>query len=206
MGLPPPISAADADAAFAAAQRVVETHQRLAKWLRPGQTLAQIDQFIAKTLESLESSSCFLGYKVGRSPAFPSHACLSLNHCVVHGTAASHVQPMAAGDLLKIDIGVFYRGWVGDAAWTYSFGEPAPVIRKLMECGKESLRRGVLELRPGNTFLAWAKAVQTYVEGECGFHLVRGLGGHGYGRRTKTSRGLHAAPYISNNVPTMPGE
>lgn len=206
MGLPAPISPADADLAFAAAQRVVETHQRLSKWLRPGVTLPQIDQFVAKTLEELDSSSCFLGYQVGRSPKFPSHACLSVNHCVVHGTAASHIQPLGQGDVLKIDIGVWHRGWVGDAAWTYTFGQPTPEVRRLMECGKESLRRGVLELRPGNTFAAWAKCVQTYVEKECGFHLIRGLGGHGYGRKTKTSRGLHAAPYVSNTMPTHPGE
>jgi methionyl aminopeptidase len=200
MSLPPPITRAEEDLAYAAAQRVVDTHRRIAAWLRPGVTLIQIDAFVAKTLEELGCRSCFLGYQVPRSPKFPSHSCLSVNDCVVHGTATSHVQPMANGDLLKIDIGVFYQGWVGDAGWTYCFGDPSPVVRRLMNCGKESLRRGVQQLRPGNTWLAWAKAVQGYVEGECGFHLVRGLGGHGYGRK------LHAAPYVSNTVPTYPGE
>jgi methionyl aminopeptidase len=107
---------------------------------------------------------------------------------------------MKPGDILKIDIGVTYRGWIGDAAWTYVFGKPSDEIRRLTACGKESLRRGVAELKPGNTYMEWARAVQQHVEGECGFHLIRGLGGHGYGRK------LHAPPFISNVLPDFPGE
>lgn len=200
MALPPPITPAEVDLAYAAAQKVVETHRRVSAWMRTGMTLAEIDLFIAKTLAELGCRSCFLGYQVPRTPRFPSHSCLSVNDCVVHGTATSLDRPLRQGDLLKVDIGVFHQGWVGDAGWTYSFGPPLPRIRDLMNCGKESLRRGVQTLRPGNRLLAWAQAVEGYVEGECGFHLVRGLGGHGYGRK------LHAAPYVSNTLPTYPGE
>lgn len=201
-----PLSPADVDAAHAAAQRVVETHHRLSEFLRAGQTLADIDRFVAATLEGLSCRSCFLGYRAGKSPPFPSHACLSVNDCIVHGTAGYYTSPLKRGDLLKIDVGVAHRGWIGDAAWTYCFGEPAPEVRRLMECGKESLRRGVRELRPGNTYIAWARAVQGHVEKECGFHLVRGLGGHGYGMAGKGNKGLHKPPYISNVVPAVWGE
>lgn len=186
--------------AAAAAGCVVETHQRLSKWLRGGMTLAEIDRFVAATLAELGCRSCFLGYKVGRGPAFPSHACLSVNACVVHGTAGYYERPMGEGDVLKVDIGVTYRGFIGDAAWTYCFGTPSAEAARLMECGKESLRRGVATLRPGNILLDWAKAVQGCAEGEFEFHLIRGLGGHGYGRR------LHGPPFVSNVVPAYPGE
>lgn len=203
----PKLTPADADAAYAAAQRVVDTHRRVSAWLRPGQTLAQIDAYVGKTLEELECKSCFLHYRVGKLPPFPSHACVSVNDCVVHGTAAYYLHPMKAGDLLKIDIGVHYKGWVGDAGWTYHFGEPTAQIRKLMECGKESLRRGIQQLAPGKTYVDWAKTVQGYVERECGFHLVRGLGGHGIGKnKGDKDRGLHLPPYVSNVVPTYKGE
>lgn len=190
----------DVAAAYDAAQRVVQTHQRLSRWLRPGQTLAEIDRFVARTLDELDCRSCFLGYKVPRSPAFPSHACLSVNDCIVHGTAGYYTEPMRSHDVLKVDIGVFYRGWVGDAAWTYVFGEKTDEIARLTAAGKESLRRGVETLRPENTYIEWARAVQGCVETEAGFHLVRGLGGHGYGRK------LHSPPFISNVVPAYPGE
>jgi methionyl aminopeptidase len=190
----------DAELAFAAAQTVVQVHRRLAEWLKVGVTLAQIDHFIGRTLDELGSRSCFLGYKPYRTPAFPSHACLSVNNCVVHGTAGYYLKPMQPGDILKIDIGVSKRGWIGDAAWTYVFKEVAPDVQKLLDCGKESLARGVQTLRAGNLLLAWAQEVQEHVEHRCGFHLVRGLGGHGYGRK------LHGPPFVSNVTPAYAGE
>lgn len=196
----PLIDARDHDLALAAAQCVVTTHQRLAETVRKGQTLAQVDAQVARALDELSCRSCFLHYRVGRLPPFPSHACLSVNDCVVHGTAGSFTRPLQEGDLLKIDIGVWHKGFIGDAAWTYSIGKPSPEVRRLMEAGKESLRRGVSALSPGNTLLAWAAAVQGHVEREQRLHLVKGLGGHGIGRK------LHLPPYVSNTVPTYPGE
>lgn len=190
----------DLKGARAAADLVVKTHEALAGFLAHGQTLAEIDAFVGKTLESLGATSCFHRYSPGRMPPFPSQACLSVNNCVVHGTAGYLTRPLEAGDLLKIDIGVKFRGWIGDAAWTYSFGPPTDEIRRLMDSGKESLAKGVQELRVGQPFLNWAKIVQRVVEQEYGFHLIRGLGGHGYGRS------LHAPPWISNVVPSYPGE
>ncbi|MEC9373126.1 MAG: type I methionyl aminopeptidase [Planctomycetota bacterium] len=195
-----PLSASDLDSAHAAAQRVVETHRALVEFLKVGQTLAEIDAFVGRTLEKLNCTSCFLGYKQGRSPAFPSYACLSLNECVVHGTAGYLTKPMEAGDVLSIDIGVKHHGWIGDAAWTYAFQTQNETAKRLMACGQESLRRGIEQLQPGRPFLEFAKAVQQHVEVECGFHCVRGLGGHGYGRK------LHTPPYVANNVPSYPGE
>lgn len=190
------------EAAFAreAAKRVVETHQRLVEFIREGQSLAEVDAEVARILKELDCRSCFLRYRVPRVPPYPNHACLSVNECIVHGTSESHRVPLKRGDLLSVDIGVKHKGWIGDAAWTYAIGEVSEENRELMECGKESLRRAIPELRPGNQYIAWARACQTYVEKECGFHIVRGLGGHGIGRK------LHGPPFISNNVPSIPGE
>ncbi|MBC7772539.1 MAG: methionyl aminopeptidase [Pyrinomonadaceae bacterium] len=200
------VSPRDIDDAYAAAQCVVTTHRRLAEFLKVGQTLGPIDQFVARTLEDLKCKSCFLGYRVGKKAPFPSHACLSVNDCVVHGTAASHSEPMKPGDVLKIDVGVWHRGWVGDAAWTYVFKKKTPEVERLTKCGKECLRKGIEQLVPANRYIAWAQAVQQCVEGNAaqggyGFHLVRGLGGHGY--RYKR---LHDSPYVSNVVPAYAGE
>ncbi|MEM9064757.1 MAG: M24 family metallopeptidase [Planctomycetota bacterium] len=193
---------ADADAAFAAGQRVVEVHRRLVDFVRVGHTLAEVDAFVASTLADLGCRSCFLHYRPSFSlPPFPSHACLSVNDCVVHGTAASLPRPLEPGDLLKIDIGVVYKGWIGDAAWTYSMGEPTAEVRKLMDAGKKGLRLGIEQLRPGNTYFDWADALQTHVEEDCGFHLIEGLGGHGIGRNTKRDPGLHLPPFVPNTRP-----
>ncbi|MEO1512021.1 MAG: M24 family metallopeptidase, partial [Planctomycetota bacterium] len=162
--------------------------------------LAQIDRFVGETLESLGCTSCFFGYRAGGLPPFPSQACLSVNECVVHGTAGYLERPMREGDVLKIDIGVSHRGWIGDAAWTYVFGDKSPEVERLTAAGKDGLRAGIESLHPGEPYLNWAQALQHLVEVERGLHLIRGLGGHGYGKK------LHAPPFISNTVPKFAGE
>ncbi len=191
----------DVQAAWEAGQRVRRTHEMLVPFLRAGRTLAEIDAEVARILDELDSKSCFIRYRAGGSmPPYPNHACLSVNDCVVHGTSASHTAPLKRGDVLKVDIGLTHKGWIGDAAWTYAIGEASPLALRLIACGRESLAMGIKELKPGNTLLSWARTVQTIVEQKHGFHCVRRLGGHGYGRK------LHAKPWVSNVVPSFPGE
>ncbi len=199
----PKLGPREIDMAYAAAQCVVEAHRRIVPTLRVGQTLAQIDAEVARVLESMGCQSCFHGYRVGRTPAFAGHACLSVNDCVVHGFPGAYEKPVREGDLLKIDIGVWKNGFVGDAGWTYCFkAYPSPEAKRLMDVGKESLRRGVATLAPGNTYMAWAREVQTCVEHEHKLHLVRGLGGHGIGmKKNDRERGLHLPPFVANVVP-----
>lgn len=186
----------DIEAAAVAAECVVQTHWRLVEFLRAGQTLAEIDAFVAETLTDLECVSAFHRYRIRGYPPFPSHACTSVNECVVHGTHDMTAEPIKPGDLVSIDIGVKHKGWIGDAAWTYAIEHASTEAQALMDCGRESLRRGIAVMRAGRPLLDWAKAVQGYVERECRFHLVRGLGGHGYGRD------LHGPPFVSNVVPS----
>jgi methionyl aminopeptidase len=192
----PLITGRDADAAAAAAACVVQTHRRVAEFLRAGQTLAQVDAFVARTLEDLKCRSCFIGYRQGMGPAFPSHACLSVNECIVHGTASYTQEPLKPGDLLSVDIGVWHHGWIGDAAWTYAIAERSELAQRLMRAGLDSIAAGVQELRPGRALRHWAETVQRIVEQEAGFHLTRGLGGHGIGRS------LHLPPFVSNVHPS----
>jgi methionyl aminopeptidase len=190
----------DVAGATIAAEKVVETHRRLVEFLHAGQTLAEVDAFVGHTLADLDSISAFKHYRVRGHPPFPSEACLSVNECVVHGTHDMTSTPIAPGDLLSIDIGVKHDGWIGDAAWTYVIEATDEVSMSLVIAGRESLRLGVEAMQPGRPLVDWARVVQDHVEKKCGFGLVRGLGGHGYGRT------LHGPPFISNVVPTFPGE
>lgn len=190
----------DVDLAAAAAECVSETHFRLVEFLRAGLTLPEIDGFVARQLDDLRCKSSFLKYKIRGHPPFPSHSCLSMNDCIVHGTHNMQHPPLKPGDIISIDIGVRYRGWIGDAAWTYAIEYASDRALNLMECGKESLRRGVATLQPGRPLTDWAMAVQTHVEDECGFHLVLGLGGHGIGTK------MHGPPFVANTIPHDPRE
>jgi methionyl aminopeptidase len=183
-----------------AAARVCRVHESLAGFIAPGKTLAEVDEHVANTLASLNSRSCFLRYRVPGLGPFPSHSCLSLNDCVVHGTHRDFTRPLVEGDVLSIDIGVQHKGWIGDAAWTYGIVEVSDAARRLMAVGIDSLRRGIDAMQAGRPLIDWARAVQQCVEHEANFSLIRGLGGHGYGKS------LHAAPFVSNVVPTTPNE
>ena len=149
----------DIDSALEAALCVTKTHFALADYLKAGQTMAEIDAHVEHVLSSLDCRSAFLRYKIPGHPPFPSHACLSLNDCIVHGTHDLTDTPLKPGDIFSIDIGVMHKGWVGDAAWTYAIEHASDEALRLMECGKESLRRGLATIKPGRPLMDWARAV-----------------------------------------------
>lgn len=187
----------DAQAAARSAEKVVQTHFAIVERLKAGITLEEVDRAIGEILTSLDCVSCFKGYQVGRLPPFPNHACLSVNECVVHGTSVAYRKPLKPGDILSIDVGIAFEGWMGDAAWTYAIEHASEDDAKLMDSGKASLRAGLEHVKPGRPYAAWANTVQETVERDYGFWCVRGLGGHGYGRT------LHGPPYISNVGPSF---
>lgn len=200
------LTPAQIDAAHASGQMVVEIHRRVSAWLRPGVTLPQIDAFLAGLYKELGCSSCFLNYRGHNGPPYPSQACLSVNECVVHGTHRYYAKPIGPGDVLKVDVGIYYgkgpEKWIGDAAWTYYFGEPTADMKRLMAAGKESIRAGIDELRAGAAYLKWACAVQDCVEKKHGLFCIRNWGGHGIGQwKGERDRGLHLPPHLLNHRP-----
>ena len=187
-------------AAELSAKHVVEIHKALTDFLRVGLTLPEIDGFVGEKLSALKCKSAFYKYKIPGQPPFPSQSCLSVNDCVVHGTHIMEQAPLVPGDLVSIDIGVTHHGWIGDAAWTWGIEEVSDENMKLMQAGRECLLAGVAAMQPNRPLMDFAKAVQGVAEKEFGFHLIRGLGGHGYGKT------LHAPPFVSNVVPAHPSE
>ena len=196
----PLISSKDVEGAKVSARLVVEIHYALTDFLRAGLTLPEIDSYIANKLRDLKCKSAFLKYRIPGQPPFPSHSCISVNDCVVHGTHIMSQAPLKSGDLISVDIGVSHKGWIGDAAWTWAVEQTSDENHKLMQAGRESLAAGIKAMQPNRPMMDFARAVQSVAEGEFGFHLVRGLGGHGYGRT------LHSPPFVSNVVPAHPTE
>jgi methionyl aminopeptidase len=85
------------------------------------------------------------------------------------------------GDLIGIDIGARYHGWIGDSCVTFAVGQLDPAAQKLLDVARRSLEIGIEQARPGKHIGDIGAAIQTYAEGE-GFSVVRDLGGHGVGR------------------------
>jgi methionyl aminopeptidase len=151
---------------------------------RPGVTTAELDEAAARFIASQDAEASFLGYR-----GFPGSICTSPNSMVVHGIPGPY--ELRRGDILSIDIGVTYRGWVADAAITVPIGPVSPGARKLLTATREALLAGADQARAGNHLSDISHAVQRRVEVD-GLSVIRNLVGHGIGRD------MHEDPQIPN--------
>jgi len=156
----------------------------IAAFVRPGVTTRQIDNFAAERMREYGAKSAFLGYR-----KFPCHTCLSVNDEVVHGIASE--RELKFGDIVSVDVGVTYHGFIGDTARTVVIGGCGVAAQRLLDVTEQSLHLGIAQARPGNRVLDISLAVQRYVEAN-GFSVVREFVGHGVGRS------MHEEPQVPN--------
>ncbi len=178
-------------------RRLRESGRRLALVLQsvmsavqPGMTTKEIDVLAEKLIRAEGGIPIFKGYNAGGGRPFPASLCTSLNNEVVHGIP-SEKRRIKDGDLLKLDIGMRFEGMVSDMARTMAIGTVSSEASRLLEVTRESLVRGIAELRPGAPISRYAGTVQSYVEAN-GFSVVRDLVGHGVGHE------LHEDPQVPN--------
>jgi methionyl aminopeptidase len=168
---------------------VGEILEKLSEMIKPGITTKDIDEFSEKYIRKLKMAPAFLGVPGARYP-FPASACVSINDEVVHGIPnASRV--LKSGDIVSVDMGVFYEGYYGDAARTYAVGAISDAAANLLKITELSLQKGIEKALHGNRLGDISNAVQTVAE-SAGFSVVRDFVGHGIGRR------LHEDPQIPN--------
>jgi methionyl aminopeptidase len=184
-------SPAEIDKMARAGEILVRTMDLLAGKIRPGVTTADLDAAAEKFIRSQGAVPAFKGYR-----GFPGSICASPNEMVVHGIPGRF--KLSRGDVLSVDIGVVYDGWVADAARTFPVGDVSPVADKLLEVTRQSLFKAVVQCRPGNRLGDVGNAVQQHVEAN-GFSVVRSLVGHGIGRD------MHEEPQIPNYGPAGKG-
>jgi methionyl aminopeptidase len=172
-----------------AGKAVGEILERLSEMIKPGITTKDIDEFSEKYIRELKMTPAFLGVPGARYP-FPASACVSINDEVVHGIPkVSRV--LKSGDIVSVDMGVFYEGYYGDAARTYAVGAVSDTAANLLKATELSLQKGIEKALPGNRLGDISSAVQTVAE-NAGFSVVRDFVGHGIGRR------LHEEPQVPN--------
>jgi methionyl aminopeptidase len=158
----------------------------LAAFIKPGLTTKQVDEFAAQRIKSYGAKSAFLGYR-----KYPCQACISVNEQVVHGLAGPRI--LKFGDIVSLDVGVVYNGFIGDTAKTVPVGGCGVLAQKLMDVTEKALYEGIAQAVPGKRVTDISRAVQTYVENN-GFSVVREFVGHGVGRS------MHEEPQIPNFV------
>ena len=163
---------------------LVKTMNLLAGKIRPGVTTRELDEAAERFIRSQGAEPAFKGYR-----GFPGSICTSPNSMIVHGIPGPY--KLGRGDLISIDIGVIYDGWVADAARTFAVGPVTPIARKLLVTTEEALLVAVDYCRPGNRLGDVSHAIQEHVEA-AGLSIVRTLVGHGIGRS------MHEDPQIPN--------
>ncbi len=167
---------------------VAEILQRLKEAVAPGVTTLELDGIAEELTYKKKAKPAFKGYTVaGR--VYPYSLCTSVNEEVVHGMPSKRV--LKEGDILGMDFGVIVDGFYGDAAMTVAVGTVSEAAERLMEVTRDSLYRGIDELREGKRLGDLSSVIQTMVE-SAGFSVVREFVGHGIGKK------LHEEPPIPN--------
>jgi methionyl aminopeptidase len=151
---------------------------------RPGVTTKELDKAAERFIRSQGATPSFKGYR-----GFPGSICTSPNSMVVHGIPGPY--ELRRGDILSIDVGVTYEGWVADAAITVPIGETPDGAEPLLTATRESLFVGIAQATRGNHLSDVSHAVQRRIERD-GLSVIRSLVGHGIGRD------MHEDPQIPN--------
>ena len=153
--------------------------------VREGMSTKELDTLIRTHIEKCGAKPSFLGYN-----GFPGSACISINDEVIHGIP-SEKKILREGDIVKVDVGAFYRGFHGDSARTIPVGKVSDTAQKLIETTRRSFFAGVEAFKVGNRMGDIGSAIQTVVENE-GFSVVKRYIGHGIGQN------LHESPDVPN--------
>ena len=163
---------------------VSEMHRFIKPYIKEGITTLELDRLCEKFILEHDAVPTCKGFE-----GYPNALCTSVNDVVVHGIP--NRKKLKDGDIITIDVVIGYKGYQGDAAWTYAVGEVDDDKKYLMEHTEKALYEGLKEVKPGNRIGDISAAVQKYAEDH---HLgvVRELCGHGIGRD------MHEDPEVPN--------
>jgi methionyl aminopeptidase len=187
MSLPIVKTAAEIEIMRQAGQIVGRGLKLLEEMVRPGISTADLDAAFEKHVRGSGAVPTFKGYR-----GYPASICASINEEVVHGIPAPN-RVLKEGDIISIDAGATFKGYVGDAAVTVGVGKITEKAQKLIEVTRQALEEAIKVVGPGAKLSQIARAVQSYAE-ERGYSVVRDYVGHGIG----TS--MHEAPQVPNYV------
>jgi methionyl aminopeptidase len=174
---------------------VAETYEALRPHVVPGVSTAELDKIAEDFIRAHGAVPSYIGYGAVPAtkghpaiPPFPATICVAVNDVICHGIP-SKKDILHDGDIVGIDIGVHYNGWVGDSCVTFPVGKIDEESQRLLDVAKRSMEIGIAQARPGNTLYDVGAAIQEYAESN-GFSTVREYVGHGVGHS------LHEDPIV----------
>lgn len=177
----------------------IKTPQELAIMQEGGAKLASIKEAIREMLApgviplDIDKKAEELMLRAGGTPSFKTvkgynwATCININEGVVHGIPSKN--PFQDGDLVKVDLGLFYQGLHTDTSFTCSLGKIDSEKKKFLEIGREALDKAIVQAKPGNRMSDISSNMQRVLEG-AGYSPTRSLTGHGIGRE------LHEDPQV----------
>jgi methionyl aminopeptidase len=155
--------------------------------VRPGISTGELDAIFEKHVRASGAIPTFKGYR-----GFPASLCVSINEEVVHGIP-SNSRKLKEGDIVSLDAGATYQGFVGDSAVTVGVGKISAKAQKLIDTCRESLEAAIQVVGPGAKLSSIGRTVQEYAESR-GYAVVKKYVGHGIGRD------LHEEPQVPNFI------
>jgi methionyl aminopeptidase len=162
-------------------------HTTVRELLKPGVSTADLN---AAAEEVLRKHGCISPFKGYGHPPFPTSITVSINQELVHGIPSRN-RKLKAGDIVSIDCGTVYEGWVADSAFSAGVGEISPKAQELLDVTEGALIAGIDKMRIGNRTGDVSAAIQNFVESR-GFHVTREYTGHGVGKQ------MHEGPQVPN--------
>lgn len=163
---------------------VAEVLQMLTAEIRPGLIVQELDKLVEEEYKRRNVVPTFLGYL-----GYPARVCVSVNDEIVHGIPGDRA--LQEGDIVSIDLGATYQGFVADTALTVGVGRISPEAQQLVDVTYQSLRNGIGAIRAGARLGEISHAIQTHAESH-GYSIVREYVGHGVGRQ------MHEEPQVPN--------
>lgn len=153
--------------------------------VEPGVTTEEINRIAHNFITKSGAIPTFKGYS-----GYPAATCISINDEVIHGIP-SKKRIIKAGDIVSIDVGATFNGYVGDNAATFAAGDISPEAQRLCDTTRESLYEGIRMAVAGGRIGDIGSTIQRYCE-ERGFSVVREFTGHGVGKQ------MHEDPSVPN--------
>lgn len=164
--------------------------KELKKSVRPGMKTLDLEKIAQSLIKKARARCSFKGYREGNQPKYPACLCTSINEEIVHVPPSNRI--LKEGDVLKLDLGIFWKGYHLDKAITISVGKKiSPEIKNLISVTKKALDLAIKKLKPGISLREIGEVIQNFVEKK-GMNVIRELCGHGIGRE------LHEDPKVLN--------
>ncbi len=164
---------------------VAEVLHTLKEVISPGVSAWDLNRIAEEIAKKRGALPAFKGYR-----GYPFSLCVSVNEEVVHGLPLKE-KVLKEGDIVSLDFGAIYEGYVGDAALTVAVGEISEKAQRLMKVTEDALYKAIEKARVGNRVQDISATIQQYVERH-GYNVVRDFVGHGIGQA------LHEPPEVPN--------